>query len=79
MNNTCYKFQNKTSNFNDARDFCTSLSSKLFEPRNNLTNENIHKIAKQYMKLDHGFWIGVITNKTVIADRTGNQLIVFRV
>ena len=79
FNNTCYKFQNKTSNFNDARAFCTNLGGKLFEPRYNLTDGNIHKIAKQYMKLNHGSWIGVITNKTVIADRTGNQLIVLRV
>ena len=76
LNNTCYKFQNKTSNFNDAKDFCTNLSSKLFEPRNNLTDENVYKFAKQFMNLNHGAWIGVVTNKTVIDNRTGNQLIV---
>ena len=76
LNNTCYKFQNKTSNFNDAKDFCTNLGGKLFEPRYNLTDGNIHKIAKQYMKLDHGFWIGVITNKPVIDNSTGNKLII---
>ena len=72
LNNTCYKFQNKTYNFNDASDFCTNLGGKLFEPRNNLKNENIHKIAKQYMNLNHGAWIGVVTNKTVLDDRTGS-------
>ena len=79
LNNTCYKFQNKTSIFNDAGDFCTNLGGKLFEPRYNLTDENIHKIAKQYMNLNHGSWIGVITNKTVIDNKTGNQIIVLRV
>ena len=64
LNNTCYKFQNKTSNFNDARHFCTNLSSKIFEPRNNLTDENVYKFAKQFMNLNHGAWIGVVTNQT---------------
>ena len=79
LNNTCYKFQNKTYNFSDAREFCTNLGGKLFEPRNNLKNANIHKIAKQYINLNHGAWIGVIKNKTVIDNKTGNQLVVLRV
>ena len=64
MNNTCYKFQNKTYNFSDARDFCTNFGGKLFEPRYNLTDGNIHKVAKQFMNLNHGAWISVVTNQT---------------
>ena len=75
LNNTCYKFQNKTSNFNDARHFCTNLSSKIFEPRNNLTDENVYKSAKQFMNLNHGAWIGVVTNQT--EDWQGNISFLF--
>ena len=64
LNNTCYKFQNKTTNFNDARNFCTIHGGKLFEPRNYLTDENVYKVAKQFMNLNHGAWIGVVTNQT---------------
>ena len=64
LNNTCYKFQNKTTNFNDARNFCTIHGGKLFEPRNNLRDENVYKVAKQFMNLNHGAWIGVVTNQT---------------
>ena len=64
LNNTCYKFQNKTSDFNDASDFCTNLGGKLFKPRNNLTDKNVYKVAKQLMNLNHGAWIGVVTNQT---------------
>ena len=66
LNNTCYKFQNKTSNFNEASDFCTTLSSKLFEPRNNLTDENVYKVAKQFMNLNYGAWIGIVTKQTEV-------------
>ena len=72
LNNTCYKFQNKTSNFNDARDFCTNIGGKLFEPRDNLTDEQVYKRAKQNMNLNHGTWIGVVTNRT--EDWTGKIL-----
>ena len=64
LNNTCYKFQNKTTNFNDARNFCTIHGGKLFEPRNNLTDENVYKFAKQFMNLNHEAWIGIVTNQT---------------
>ena len=66
LNNTCYKFQNKTSNFNDASDFCANLASGLFEPRNNLTDDQVYKSAKQNMKLNHEVWIGVVTNRTEV-------------
>ena len=70
MNNTCYKFQNKTSDFKDAGNICTNLEGKIFEPRNNLTDENVYKVAKQFMTLNHGVWIGVVTNQT--EDWSGN-------
>ena len=72
LNNKCYKFQNKTSNFNDASDFCTNLGGKLYEPRDNLTEEQVYKRAKQNMNLNHGAWIGVFTNKTITDYSTGN-------
>ena len=64
LNNTCYKFQNKTSDFKDAGNICTNLEGKIFEPRNNLTDENVYKFAKQFMNLNQGAWIGVVTNQT---------------
>ena len=76
LNNTCYKFQNKTSNFNDASDFCTNIGGKLFEPRDNLTDEQVYNRAKQSMKLNHGAWIGVVTNKTKTDYLTGNCFII---
>ena len=64
LNNKCYKFQNKTSNFNDARDYCANHEGKLLEPRDKSTDENVYKVAKQFMNLNHGTWIGIVTNQT---------------
>ena len=72
LNNTCYKFENKTSNFNDARNLCANLGGKLFEPRDNLTDDLVYKRATQIMNLNHGAWIGVVTNKT--EDWTGTMM-----
>ena len=65
LNDTCYKFQNKILSFNDASNFCTNLGGKIFEPRNNFTDDQVYKSAKQNMNLNHGAWIGVISNHTV--------------
>ena len=59
------KFQNKILSFNDASNFCTNLGGKIFEPRNNFTDDQVYKSAKQNMNLNHGAWIGVISNHTV--------------
>ena len=64
LNNKCYKFENKIFNFNDASDFCANHGGKLFEPRNNLTDDQIYKSAKQNMHLNHGAWISVFRNKS---------------
>ena len=64
LNNTCYKFQNKTSNFKSANDICNNLGGKNFEPKNINTYDTVHKIANKNMKLNYGAWIGISTNKT---------------
>ena len=72
LNNTCYKFQNITYNFNDARDFCANLEGNLFEPRDNFTDAEVYNSAKQNMNLNYGAWIGIVTKQT--EDWHGNNL-----
>ena len=62
MNNTCYKFQNKTFIFHDAHEFCANNGGKILELRKNLTYDLIYRPAKQRMPLNYGAWIG--TNRS---------------
>ena len=64
LNDTCYKFEVKTSNFKDASNDCINLGGKLFEPKNNYTHDSVYNMATKKMKLNHGAWIGVVTHKT---------------
>ena len=64
LNNTCYKLEEKISNFKDASDNCINLGGELFEPRNIYTYHTVYKMASKKMKLNNGAWIGVATNKT---------------
>ena len=73
LNDTCYKFQNKISSFNDASNFCTNLGGKIFEPRNNFTDDQVYKSAKQNMNLNHGAWISIARDDTKLDNGTGNH------
>ena len=75
LNDTCYKLEEKTSNFKNARDICTNLGGKLFQPRNNYTYHNVYDMAiKKTTRLNHGAWIGVVTNRST-NDWTGKEFI----
>ena len=73
LNDTCYKLEEKTSNFKDASDNCINLGGELFEPRINDTYHTVYKMATKKMKLNHGAWIGVAKSKT--NDWTGKEFI----